>query len=123
MPLLLRAIEGKATLREAPSDDPALTALSVTGEGMSPVTLFFDRTTGLVAREQYDASGGAGVVQERYFDYRPVDGVQVAFRTVVERPGAPVIERTVREDRLQHSHSRRSLRQAELTFRWLSACG
>lgn len=97
VPLLLRAIEGKATLAEAPSDDPALTALSVTGEGMSPVTLFFDRTTGLVAREQYDASGGAGVVRERYFDYRPVDGVQVAFRTVVERPGAPVIERTVQK--------------------------
>ena len=66
---------------------------------MSPVTLFFDRTTGLVAREQYDASGGAGVVRERYFDYRPVDGVQVAVRTVVERPGAPVIERTVQKIR------------------------
>jgi zinc protease len=94
VPLLLRALEGKATVTDAPSDDPSLAAVAVSGEGMSQVTLFFDRSTGLLVREQYDAAGG-GVVRERYFDYRPVDGVQVAFKTVVERPGAPVIERTV----------------------------
>jgi hypothetical protein len=46
-------------------------------------------------REQYAAPDGTGVVQERYSDYRAVDGVQVAFKTVVQRPGAPLIERTV----------------------------
>jgi hypothetical protein len=35
------------------------------------------------------------VVQERFSDYRPVDGVRVAFKTIVQRPGAPLIERIV----------------------------
>jgi zinc protease len=99
VPLLLRAAAGKLTLSDARSDDEALAAVAVGGDGMNPVTLFVDRTSGLIVREQYAASDGAGVVQERYSDYRAVNGVQVAFKTVVERPGAPLIERVVEQIR------------------------
>jgi len=95
VPLLLRASTGKLSVADAPTDDQAVAAVSISGEGMRPVTLFIDRTSGLIVREQYAASDGAGVVQERYSDYRAVDGVQVAFKTVVRRPGAPLIERVV----------------------------
>jgi zinc protease len=95
VPLLLRAAAGKLTLSSVHSDDESLAAVAVGGDGMMPVTLFVDRASGLIVREQYAAPDGAGVVQERYSDYRAVNGVQVAFKTVVERPGAPLIERTV----------------------------
>jgi zinc protease len=95
VPLLLRAAAGKLTLSDVHSDDGSLAAVAVGGDGMMPVTLFVDRASGLIVREQYAAPDGAGVIQERYSDYRAVNGVQVAFKTVVERPGAPLIERTV----------------------------
>jgi hypothetical protein len=95
VPLLLRASTGKLAVADAPASDQSVAAVSISGEGMRPVTLFIDRTSGLIVREQYASTDGTGVVQERYSDYRPVDGVQVAFKTVVERPGAPLIERVV----------------------------
>ena len=95
VPLLLRAAAGKLTLRDVHSDDGSLAAVAVGGDGMMPVTLFVNRASGLIVREQYAAPDGAGVIQERYSDYRDVNGVQVAFQTVVERPGAPLIERDV----------------------------
>jgi zinc protease len=95
VPLLLRAASGKVTVTDARSDDPSLAAMTVAASGTGPVTLFIDRSTGLIVREQYDASDGGGVVQERFSDYRPVDGVRVAFKTIVQRPGAPLIERIV----------------------------
>jgi zinc protease len=95
VPLLLRASTGKLSVADAPSEDQSVAAVSISGEGMRPVTLFIDRASGLIVREQYASSDGTGVVQERYSDYRAVDGVQVAFKTVVQRPGAPLIERVV----------------------------
>ena len=95
VPLLLRASTGQLSVADAPTDDQSAAAVSISGEGMRPVTLFIDRASGLILREQYASPDGSGVVQERYSDYRAVDGVQVAFKTVVERPGAPLIERVV----------------------------
>jgi zinc protease len=94
VPLLLRASTGTMTVSSARSDDPSLAAVSVAADGMSPVTLVINRSTGLIASERYDASDGSGIVEEQYSDYRPVEGVQVAFKAVVKRPGAPLIERT-----------------------------
>ena len=97
--LLLRASAGKLKLSDARSEDEALAAISVVSENMTPVTLYIDRTTGLIARELYDASDGSGTVEELYSDYRSVDGLQVPFTTVVKRPGKPVIERLVKSVR------------------------
>ena len=97
--LLLRASAGKLTVREARSDDEKLAALSLSSENMKPITLFIDRATGLIARERYETSDGSGTVEEQYSDYRAVDGLQVPFRTIVTRPGAPVIERVVKSVR------------------------
>jgi hypothetical protein len=94
--LLLRASLGKLTVRDARSDDDSLAAISLATDSMKPVTLFIDRTTGLIARERYDAADGSGTVEERYSDYREVEGLQVPFRTVVTRPGVPVIERVIK---------------------------
>jgi outer membrane lipoprotein-sorting protein len=93
--LLLRASDGKLTLSDADSGDDRLAAVSVSSHGMRPVTLFIDRATGLVVRERYEAPDGGGVVEEQYSDYRPVDGLQVPFRTVLTRQGTPIIERVI----------------------------
>jgi zinc protease len=68
--------------------------------GHETVRLLLDRTSGLVLAEQYPAkSTGAERIQseERYLDYRTVDGIQVPFTTEVRRNGAVVVRRRVRE--------------------------
>jgi hypothetical protein len=61
---------------------------------MRPLTLYVSRDTGLVDRARYDAAEGR--VEERYSDYRTVDGIQIPFHTVVRRKGMTSIERDVR---------------------------
>ncbi|PYR78811.1 MAG: hypothetical protein DMF86_04935 [Acidobacteria bacterium] len=97
--LLLRAHEGAATATAVSSPDPALAAVTLRADGTSPVTMFIDRGTGLIARLQYKERVGGGMTDEEYSDYRAVDGIQVPFRTVVRRPDAPVIERVVKDVR------------------------
>ncbi len=43
---------------------------------------------------RYD--GPEGRVEERYSDYRKVDGIQVPFHTVLRRAGKTSIERDIR---------------------------
>jgi hypothetical protein len=75
-----------------------LPALEVQSPAMAPLTIAFDPTTGLIARQQYPLSPvtGAAAAEETFSDYRDVDGLQVAFRAVVRRPGMPTVERTIR---------------------------
>jgi hypothetical protein len=60
------------------------------------MVLYVDPSTHLVARQTY-VQGGAGqpLVEEVFSDYRPIDGVQVAFRAEVRRGGQIVLERRV----------------------------
>lgn len=95
IPLLLEATSGKLQVSQTASNDPSLEAITIGAANRQPVTIFVNRTTGLVAMERYDAPDGNGIVEERYSDYRDVDGVKVAFKTTVQRPGAPHVERNV----------------------------
>jgi hypothetical protein len=65
----------------------------VSGDGLSPTTIYINRDTGLVERMKYDSP--EGLVVEDYSDYRDVEGVQVPFHTIVQRGGAAAVERDV----------------------------
>jgi zinc protease len=95
VPLLLEAASNRLRIAKARSDDPSLEAISISAPNRQPVTVYVDRSTGLVAMERYDAPDASGTVEERYSDYRDVDGLKVAFKTTVRRPGAPLVERSV----------------------------
>ena len=58
-------------------------------EGQPPLDLYFDAQNGLLLREERYADTALGYLPTRidYADYREVDGVQVAFRWTLARPG------------------------------------
>jgi zinc protease len=93
VPLLLRAAAGQLTLRSTDSHDPLLDAVILESAALRPVTLFIEKATGNIVKERY--TGAAGTTEEEYSEFRRVDGVQVAFRTIVRRAGAPVAERAL----------------------------
>jgi hypothetical protein len=93
--VLVKAATGKLVAREIDSDDPLLAAIEITGDGMSPLSLFINRDTGLIEKARYQ-SEPEGRAEESYSDYRTVNGVKFAFHTVVRRGGLPPIERDVK---------------------------
>jgi zinc protease len=93
--VLVSAAAGTLVVRDVDSDDPALGALEISGGGLSPLTLFVDRDTGLIQKARYLVDPG-GRSEEAYSDYRTVEGIQVAFHTVVRRAGVTPVERDVR---------------------------
>ena len=64
------------------------------GPDRRPLSLFVDRDTGLVDRMRYESAEGR--VEERFNDYRTVDGIQIAFHTVVRRLRLTSIERDIK---------------------------
>ncbi|HXW03991.1 MAG TPA: pitrilysin family protein [Vicinamibacterales bacterium] len=100
IPLLIALAEGRLQARRTSYDAGGrpLPALEVQSSGMAPMTIAFDPETGLIARQQYPVStpSGAATAEETFSDYRSIEGLQVAFKAIVRRPGAPVIERTIR---------------------------
>lgn len=58
-------------------------------EGKPPLKLYFDAQTGLLLREERYADTALGYLptQIDYADYRDVEGVKVAFRWTLARPG------------------------------------
>ena len=94
--VLVGAAAGTLILREVDGDEPSQAALEVSGAGMTPLTLFVNRDTGLIEKARYvvDPDGRS---EEIYSDYRNVEGIQVPFHTVVRRAGVPAIERDVRK--------------------------
>ena len=98
--LLPRAAAGEVTVRllePVEIDGRQLDALELSGADLDPVTLLLDRASGVVARQRYRSGPGGELVEEEFFDYRAVDGLQVAFRSVVRRDGDTLVERIVRE--------------------------
>jgi zinc protease len=92
--VLVKAGTGKLVVREVDSDEAVLAGLEITGPDMRPLTIFVNRDNGLIDRSRYD--GPDGRVEERYSDYRSVDGIQIPFHTVVRRTGMTSIERDVK---------------------------
>jgi hypothetical protein len=103
--LLLRAASGEFDVRALPSisgpEGQILEGVEISGSSLaslSPMALYMEES-GLVVKQTYSSMGPAGMeaTEEEFFDYRLVDGLQVAFRAVVRRRGEKVVERVVRE--------------------------
>jgi zinc protease len=98
-PLLIAAAEGQLTVRRLPDEGTGaqqLRVLEISGRGLDPVRLYITREL-LVARQGYSAAGPDGQrvpTEERYSDYRTVDGIRVPFQTQVVRAGSPLLVRT-----------------------------
>ncbi len=97
--LLLRAVDGKLRARLLPGGAGQVDTVELSGGGLAAVDLLIDRSTGMIAGQRYvvEQPGAIGRVptEESYSDYRAVDGIQVAFKTVVRRGAAVILERTL----------------------------
>jgi hypothetical protein len=63
------------------------------------IKLYFDPATHLLAAARYQSAGpqGASDNEQRWSDYRPVEGRQFAFSTVVYRDGVKYMESTIQQ--------------------------
>ena len=98
--VLLAAVDGTVRVRRLPDakDDAGLAqpALEFSAADFEPMVMYVDAATGLVLKQTYVAGGmGQPLVEERFSDYREVDGVQITFAANVSVGGEPVLERTV----------------------------
>lgn len=97
IPLLLKLAAGQLLAREVDTENPALAAVRISGEGMTPLTMYVSRDNGLIAGVRYQSAAQPdATTDELYDDYRDVNGVQIAFHTVVRRAGLPPVEREVK---------------------------
>ena len=96
--LLIALTDGKLKATRLPDiteEGRALPVIAVQGSGMQPVALVLDPVTSLILSERYVVPPGDRV-EERFSDYRNVDGLQVAFMAVVSKGGQPILNRRVR---------------------------
>jgi hypothetical protein len=93
--VLLKAAAGTLVLREVDTDDASLGAIEISGDGMAPLTMLINRVNGLIEKVRY-VEDPEGRTEESYSDYRSVNGIQVAFHTVVRRAGLPPLTRDVK---------------------------
>jgi zinc protease len=99
---LLRAAAADALVVRLRPEEGAggrvLRVLAVFGIDATPVRLFIDKQTGELVKIGFDTRGGPqGPVyaEERYEDYRKVDGISVPFKASVVRSGLAVLERVL----------------------------
>jgi outer membrane lipoprotein-sorting protein len=102
---LLAAKEGDLRARVLPDvteqDGGRRHVLELSSPSTEPIVLYIDTETALVAKQAYVAGGpGQPLVEERFTDYRAVDGVQIAFTATITRGGHPVLKRHVTEIRV-----------------------
>ena len=83
-------------------DGKPLQGVEIAASDLDPVSLYIDPDDGLVRKVSYRAQGPAGPenAEEVFADYRPVDGLLVAFKASVRRNGLNVFERTVTDYKL-----------------------
>jgi zinc protease len=64
-----------------------------------PLKLYFDPATHLLAAARYQSTGPHGAMdnEQRWSDYRSLDGRQFAYSTVIYRDGAKFVESTIQE--------------------------
>jgi zinc protease len=102
--LLLGAYDGVVRVRLLPDvrgdNGTRYHALEMSSRTLDPVVVYVDPETSLVAKQSYVAAGpGQPIVEERFSDYRAVDGVQIAY-TATQKAGDRAVERTVTDIRI-----------------------
>src|SRR5205807_1235031 len=100
--LLVAAESGSVRARILPDvkDDSGkvFKALELSAAGLEPLVLQVEPASGLIAKQTYVAGGpGQPLIEEQFGDYRPVDGVQVAFTATALSGGRRIGERRVSE--------------------------
>jgi hypothetical protein len=79
--------------------------IEISGSNLPPVKLYVDAKN-LIARQSYSAVGPDGrplQADEVFSDYRPVNGVQVAFKAEVRRNGRTILDRVLTDVRINGS--------------------
>lgn len=97
--LLLAAKDGKLTPRLLPDVKDAeghLThTLELSASDLNPIVLYIDPESGMIRKRLYTADApGRPLIEEQFFDYRAVDGIQFAFRAT-QKAGPMSVERRV----------------------------
>ena len=105
--LLLAAKSGTLSARALPDvRDPGgrvTHALEVSARDLNPIILYVEPETGLITKQTFVADApGRPLVEEEFSDYRPVDGLQVAFRAV-RKVGSLTVERRVSDIKINPS--------------------
>jgi outer membrane lipoprotein-sorting protein len=69
-------------------------ALELSSPSLEPLVLYIDPRTNLITKQAYVVRApGQPLIEESFSDYRPVDGVKVAFTDDVRAEGKPVVKR------------------------------
>ena len=97
---LVAAHDGRLNARRVPDvkdeSGSLRQALELSGPDVTPFVLLVDRATGLIAKQVYVGPGrDRPLVEEVFSDYRPVDGVQIAFRAIMRQRGLQMVDRRV----------------------------
>jgi zinc protease len=95
--LLLAAKNGKLTPRLLPdvkdAEGKLTRTLEISATDLNPIVLYVDPATGLITKQTFVADApGRPLVEEQFSDYRPVDGIQIAFQAV-RKVGTLSVER------------------------------
>jgi hypothetical protein len=98
---LLAAERGDLRARILPdvkTDGTIQHALELSSPALEPLVLYVDPRSSLIAKQAYVVNApGRPLVEELFSDYRPVDGVSVAFTAEVRADGKPVVSRRLKD--------------------------
>jgi hypothetical protein len=102
--LLLAAKDGTLTPRILPdvkdAEGTLSHALELSARDLNPIVLYVDPDSGLIRKRMYTIDApGRPVVEEQFFDYRAVDGIQMAFRAT-QKVGPLSVERRITDLKL-----------------------
>jgi len=95
---LLAAERGELRARLLPdvkdADGAIRHALELSSPSLEPLVLYVDPRTSLISKQAYVVRApGQPLIEEMFSDYRPVDGVTVAFTAEVRAAGHPIVKR------------------------------
>jgi zinc protease len=97
--LLLALADGKVTARrgeDVVSGATRLPSLEVDLRKAGKLTMGFDPVTNLLVYQRYGGVADEPVTEERFTDYKTLEGIKVAQRVSMRRAGQFPVERTVR---------------------------
>jgi zinc protease len=96
--LLLAAKDGALATRLLPdvkdAEGKLNHALELSAPDLNPIVLYVDPESGLIRKRLYTAdTPGRPLVEEQFFEYKPVDGIQMAFRATQKVGPLSVVRR------------------------------